>query len=305
MTFAATAEVIVHLGAVPVLVDCKPDNLTIDCNAVRAAISPRTKAIVPVHYGGHPCDMDEVMGIARVLGLAVIEDAAHALPARYKGRIIGTIGDFTCFSFYATKTLTTGEGGMITTNRSDCVDRLRTLSLHGMSRQAWQRYMKEGDWYYEILEAGYKFNMPAVAAALGLPQLEKSDRFHQIRSRLAGMYTEAFSAIPEIDLPQVSEQVQPAWHLYPIRLNLDRLRIDRAGFISALKRYNIGCSVHFIPLHLHPYYRDRYGYQRRDFPVATRAYESLVSLPLYTRMRADDICDVIGAVTDIISENRR
>ncbi|HEV3112917.1 MAG TPA: DegT/DnrJ/EryC1/StrS aminotransferase family protein [Candidatus Binataceae bacterium] len=304
MTFAATAEVIVHLGAVPVLVDSNPRDLTIECGAVRDAISPRTKAIVPVHYGGHPCDMDKLMDLARERGLAVVEDAAHALPAHYKGRAIGTIGDFTCFSFYATKTLTTGEGGMITTDRTDQADRLRTLSLHGMSRQAWQRYTKEGDWYYEILEVGYKFNMPALAAALGLPQLQRCDRLHQIRSRLAGIYTEAFSRMAEISLLSVSPEVQHAWHLYPILLNPDRLRIDRAGFIRALKRHNIGSSVHFIPLHLHPYYRDRYKYRPRDFPAATQAYERLVSLPLYTQMSPGDVCDVIGAVAEVIRESR-
>ena len=189
------------------------------------------------------------MEMAHARGLTVIEDAAHALPARYQGTAIGTIGDLTCFSFYATKTLTTGEGGMITTDRAELVDRLRIMALHGISRHAWRRYMKDGDWHYEILEAGYKFNMPDVAAALGLPQLKKCDRFREIRARYAGIYNEAFAFIPEIMTPADSAGIQHAWHLYPIRLNLERLRIDRAAvFISALKLYNIGASVHFIPL---------------------------------------------------------
>ena len=304
MTFAATAEVVIHLGATPVLVESRPDDLTIDCDDLRSAMSPRTKAVIPVHYGGHPCAMDEIMDIAREQGLTVIEDAAHALPARYKGRMIGTIGDLTCFSFYATKTLTTGEGGMITTDRADLIDRLRTLSLHGISKQAWRRYMKDGDWYYEILAAGYKFNMPDLAAAIGLPQLAKCDQFHRIRTRYARMYSEEFAAMPEITVPPASEEVQHAWHLYPIRLNFQRLRIDRAGFIAALKQYNIGASVHFIPLHLHPFYSDRYDYQPGDFPAATEAYARLVSLPIYTRMNESDVRDVIGAVRRIILSHR-
>ena len=304
MTFAATAEVVIHLGAKPVLVDCKPGDLTIDSDYMRAALSPRTKALIPVHYGGHPCAMDEIMEIAREHGLTVIEDAAHALPARYKRRAIGTIGDLTCFSFYATKTMTTGEGGMITTDRADLIDRLRSLSLHGISKQAWRRYMKDGDWYYEILAAGYKFNMSDLAAAIGLPQLAKCDRFHRVRTRYARMYSEAFAAMPEIAAPRESEEVQHAWHLYPIRLNLQYLRIDRAGFIAALKQHDIGASVHFIPLHLHPYYRDRYGYRPGDFPVATQEYARLVSLPIYTRMTESDVRDVIGAVREIILRHR-
>jgi dTDP-4-amino-4,6-dideoxygalactose transaminase len=304
MTFAATAEVVIHLGAKPVLVDSKPGDLTIACDGLRAALSPSTRAVIPVHYGGHPCAMDEIMKIAREHGLTVVEDAAHALPARYKGRPIGSIGDLTCFSFYATKTLTTGEGGMITTDRADLVDRIRTLSLHGISKHAWRRYMKDGDWYYEIQAAGYKFNMPDIAAAIGLPQLAKSDRFHRIRSRYARMYTEAFAAMPEVSVPRASEEVQHAWHLYPIRLNLQRLRIDRAAFIAALRHHNIGASVHFIPLHLHPYYRDRYGYRPDDFPAATQAYARLISLPIYSRMTEGDVRDVIDAVRRIVLSNQ-
>ena len=304
MTFAATAEVVIHLGARPVLVDCRRRDLTVDCDAVRAALTPRTKAVIPVHYGGHPCTMDEIVEIAREHGLSVIEDAAHALPARYRGRTIGTIGDLTCFSFYATKTITSGEGGMITTDRADLIDSLRTLSLHGISKQAWRRYMKDGDWYYEILAAGYKFNMPDLAAAIGLPQLAKCDRFHRTRTRYARMYTEAFAAMPEITVPCASEEVEHAWHLYPIRLNLERLRIDRVGFIAALRQYNVGASVHFIPLHLHPYYRDGYGYRPGDFPAATQEYARLVSLPIYSRMSEDDVFDVIEAVQGIVRNNR-
>lgn len=304
MTFAATAEVVIHLGARPVLVDSKPDDLTMDCASFRKALTPRTKAVIPVHYGGHPCEMDDILSVARDCRLTVIEDAAHALPARYKQRAVGAIGDAACFSFYATKTLTTGEGGMITTDSADLADRMRVLSLHGISKHAWRRYMNDGDWHYDILAPGYKYNMPDLAAAIGLAQLAKCDRFRQLRARYAGMYNEAFADIPELIIPHASQHIEHAWHLYPLRLRLERLRIDRTGFISALKQRNIGSSVHFIPLHLHPYYRDRFGYRPNQFPTASYAYERLVSLPIYTRMSESDVRDVIRAVVDIIRLNR-
>jgi dTDP-4-amino-4,6-dideoxygalactose transaminase len=260
---------------------------------------------VPVHFAGHPCEMETIEAIARAHGLCVIEDAAHALPARYRGKMVGTLSDITCFSFYATKNITTGEGGMVTTDDSDVAARIRTMSLHGLSRDAWNRYTAQGSWYYEILYPGFKYNLTDIAAALGLAQLRKCERFWKSRDRLAALYDEAFRDLPEIIRPHASSHVQHAWHLYVIRLELDRLRIGRNQFIERLQHAGIGCSVHFIPLHLHPYYRDTYGYQPLDCPTANSVYQQSVSLPLYPRMTDGDIQRVITVVRDIVQGSRR
>jgi dTDP-4-amino-4,6-dideoxygalactose transaminase len=305
MTFAATAEVVTYLGATPVLVDCDPDTLNIDPAEIAEAMTPRTKAVMPVHFAGHACDMDAIRTACQPRGVKVIEDAAHALPAAYKGRTVGTIGDLTCFSFYATKTITTGEGGMITTDDPNYADRARIMSLHGISRDAWKRYTAEGSWSYEILYPGYKYNLTDLAAALGCAQLDKCRRFVDARRRIARLYDAAFSELPEIRRPVCLADVDHAWHLYVIRLELERLRISRAEFIEALREHRIGASVHFIPLHLHPYYRNHDGYRPEDFPNATAASERIVSLPIYPRMTDRDVRDVIDVVTNIIERNRR
>src|SRR5262245_16809798 len=257
MTFAATAEVVMYLHAWPVLVDCQRDTLNLDPEQLEKVVSPKTKAIIPVHFGGHPCDMAKILEIARHHNLAVIEDAAHTLPARYAGKMIGTIGDITCFSFYATKTITTGEGGMATTENPEWAERMRVMSLHGISKDAWKRYTAAGSWYYEILSPGYKYNLTDVAAAIGIQQLKKCDRFWKQRQYYAELYRQGFSDVPEITVPPIlkREGYQHAWHLYVIQLELERLCIDRREFIELLKEQRIGTSVHFIPLHLHPYYR--------------------------------------------------
>lgn len=305
MTFAATAEVVTYLKAKPILVDCTRDTLNIDPEGIERAITPRTKAIVPVHFAGHPCEMDRIQTIARAHNLCVIEDAAHALPARYHGKIIGSISDITCFSFYATKNITTGEGGMVTTDDAETAARIRTMSLHGLSRDAWNRYTAQGSWYYEILYPGFKYNLTDIAAALGLAQLKKCERFWKARDRLAGLYDDGFRDLPEIIRPHAASHVQHAWHLYVIQLDLDRLSIGRNEFIQRLQHAGIGCSVHFIPLHLHPYYRNAYGYQPTDCPTANSLYQQIVSLPLYPRMTESDIQRVITVVRGIVQGSRR
>jgi dTDP-4-amino-4,6-dideoxygalactose transaminase len=305
MTFAATAEVVIYCRARPVLVDCEPDTLNIDVDALERAITRRTRAVIPVHFAGQPCRMTRIQDVARTAGLRVVEDAAHALPAAYEGRPVGVIGDITCFSFYVTKPITTGEGGMITTADDDYAERMRILSLHGISKDAWKRYSADGSWYYEILAPGYKYNLTDLASAIGLEQLRKCQRFWEARARIAARYDEAFADLPEIRRPVCVPGVQHAWHLYVIQLETERLRITRDDFIEALKRRNIGTSVHFMPLHLHPYYRRTFGYRPEDFPRATAIFARNVSLPIFPSMTDRDIEDVIAAVRQTISRARR
>ncbi|MEX2492805.1 MAG: DegT/DnrJ/EryC1/StrS aminotransferase family protein [Nitrospirales bacterium] len=305
MTFAATAEVVHYFKARPVLVDCQGDTLNIDVDQIERAISPRTKAIIPVHYAGQSCEMDRILEIARVHHLKVIEDAAHALPSRYRGKMVGTLGDITCFSFYSTKTITTGEGGMATTENAEWAERMRILSLHGITRDAVNRYTPEGSWYYEICYSGYKYNLTDIAAALGVPQLHKCERFGAIRQQYAMLYNEGFEDVPEITIPHVAKDVEHAWHLYVIQLDLERLRIGRNEMIDLLKKEGIGTSVHFIPLHLHPYYRDNYRYLSNDFPVASAVFERIISLPIYPKMTETDIQYIIEVVTTLIQTHRR
>jgi perosamine synthetase len=304
MTFAASAEVVTYLQARPVLVDCEPDTLNMDPSAVERAVTPRTKAIMPVHFGGHPCEMDAIGAVAQRHGLTVVEDAAHALPASYRGRPVGTIGDLTCFSFYATKTITTGEGGMVTTNDATLAEHMRVMSLHGISKDAWKRYTAEGSWYYEIVRPGFKYNLTDLASSLGRVQLGRCDAFWRRREQIGRRYDAAFAALPEIRRPACRPDVQHAWHLYVIQLEEGALDIGRNAFIEALRAERIGTSVHFIPLHMHPYYRAEYGYEPSDFPVARKAFEQAVSLPIYSRMTDADVDDVIAAVQRIVASHR-
>jgi len=305
MTFTASAEVVIYLKAKPVLVDCLPDTFNIDPNQIERAITSKTKAIMPVHFGGQPCDMAPILEIARRHQLYVIEDAAHALPAKYQGKAVGTIGDITCFSFYATKTITTGEGGMATTHNPEWARRMKMMSLHGISHDAWNRYAKEGSWYYEVVSPGFKYNLTDIGAAIGLEQLKKCDGFVAARTRIASAYNEGFSDLPEIQVPVCKSDIQHAWHLYVIQLQLKRLNIGRDQFIEVLKEQGIGTSVHFIPLHLHPYYRNTFGHAPDDFPNATGAYQRIVSLPIYPRMTEADIDHVIEAVRDVAQTGRK
>jgi dTDP-4-amino-4,6-dideoxygalactose transaminase len=305
LTFAATAEVVVQLGARPILVDCSPDTLNIDPAALERAITARCKAVIPVHFAGHPCDMDAIAQIAAAHKLSVVEDAAHALPARWRGRMVGTLGDLTCFSFYATKTITTGEGGMITTANPHWAERMRIMSLHGISKDAWKRYTAEGSWRYEIIAPGYKYNLTDIAAALGISQLARCDDFLRARRRCKEQYDDAFRCEPAIRTPVTRPGVEHAWHLYVVRIDPRQVRIGRDQVIALLKERNIGAAVHFIPLHLHPYYRQTYGYEPADFPQASAAFEEIISLPIYPRLSGMDIDDVVSALTAIVREHRR
>jgi dTDP-4-amino-4,6-dideoxygalactose transaminase len=389
-TFAASAEVVRYFDAVPVFVDVEPDTLNMDPELLAEAVERLTrdesagqrvsgsagqrvggsagqrvgkeaevKAVIPVHIAGLPADLEAIYDVAARHGLAVVEDAAHAFPAKYKGHTIGGQPPVTsrqsgdghasripplseaegthpppergrrdashvtpqspelrtqnsrlktlsavCFSFYATKTITTGEGGMLCTDDRALAERCRMMALHGISQDAWKRYTAEGSWYYEIVAPGYKYNMTDIAAAMGLAQLRKADRMWRRRRQIAERYNQAFGSIPELQIPADRADCQHAWHLYILRLNLEALTISRNQFIRELKARYIGASVHFIPLHLHPYYRDTYGYQPDDFPVAYRQYQRVVSLPIYSRMSDGDVEDVVQAVVGVVTEYR-
>jgi perosamine synthetase len=276
-----------------------------DPDCVERAITPRTRAILPVHYGGYPCDMDRILEIARRHGLKVIEDAAHALPASYKGRPVGTLGDITCFSFYATKTMTTGEGGMATTENEEYADRMRILSLHGISKDAWKRYSAEGTWRYDILEAGYKYNFTDLQAALGLAQLAKCDSMTASRAAIASRYTEALGDLEAFKTPVAPAEVGHAWHLYVLQVNASALRIGRDQVIEEFHKRGIGTSVHFIPLHLHSLYRDQLGYRPGQFPNAEQQFERAISLPIYPGMEQADTDRVIEALREVAREYQR
>jgi dTDP-4-amino-4,6-dideoxygalactose transaminase len=311
MTFTATAEVVCYLGAVPTLVDVDDDTLNISPEATRAVLEAlpreeraRVRAIMPVHFGGHACPMDEIRALAEEFRLTVVEDAAHAFPASYHGRAIGAISELTAFSFYTTKTITTGEGGMVTTTDDERARRMRVMRFHGISRDAWDRYSEKGTWYYEVVAPGFKYGMPDLCAAIGLGQLRRADELLRRRAEIAAAYDRAFASVPELQFPVIREGVAHAWHLYPIRLRLEALTLTRGEFIERLKALNIGTSVHYIPLHHHPFYRESFGCHAEQFPVAQRAYERLVSLPIYPTMTDDDVEDVIGAVRHVLASAR-
>ncbi|HKT61780.1 MAG TPA: DegT/DnrJ/EryC1/StrS family aminotransferase [Gemmatimonadales bacterium] len=298
LTFCSCVNVIEQVGAHPVLADVTRDTLNIDPDAIAAAITPRTRAILVVHYAGHPADLGSIRAIAAQHRLALIEDAAHAFPAAFQGQPIGAGPNPVAFSFYATKNLTTGEGGMLT-GEPGLIERARVLSLHGMNRDAWRRYDVGGSWFYEVVEPGFKYNMTDIQAALGLAQLRRLDALQQRRRRVAEAYTAAFGGHDAFETPVQHPDVEHAWHLYPLRLRLDALCIDRARFIAELTRRRIQASVHFIPIHLHPWYRDRYGCAPLDYPVAFENYRRLISLPLNAVMTDGDAAAVIEAVLDI------
>jgi len=308
MTFSSSIHVIEHLGATPVLVDVEPDTLNIDPAAVERALGDaggKAKAVLPVHLHGHPADLEPILDSARRHHAAVIEDAAHSLPARYRGRLIGEpdplwddVPNLVAFSFYATKNLTTAEGGMLTGPRK-MIDEARVWGLHGMSRDAHKRYESGGSWRYDVLVPGFKYNMTDIQAAIGIHQLRRLEAMQARRRQIVSCYDEALAELDAMELPRPRPDVEPAWHIYAIRLHLDRLRIGRAEFIERLAKLNIGTSVHFIPVHLMTYYRERYGYKPDDFPVANSQFERLVSLPLSPRMSDQDVADVIEAVREV------
>ncbi|MEJ2291381.1 MAG: DegT/DnrJ/EryC1/StrS aminotransferase family protein [Deinococcales bacterium] len=276
----------------------------IDPDAVERAITPATRVVMPVHYGGHPADLDAIDALAAQYGLEVVEDAAHSAPSRYRGVTIGSRPTLAAFSFYATKNLTTAEGGALT-GASEPLERARMLSLHGMSKDAWKRFDRQGSWEYDIVAPGYKCNMTDIAASLGLHQLARLPAFHARRQELARRYQEAFAALPELQPPTERPDVVSSWHLYVLRFHTQRLRLGRNAIIEELKAHNIGTSVHYRPVHMMSYYRDAFGYAPDAFPVARDAFERMVSLPLDPRLSDDDVDDVIAAVEDIVTRYRR
>ncbi|HXY03318.1 MAG TPA: DegT/DnrJ/EryC1/StrS family aminotransferase [Terriglobales bacterium] len=306
-TFTASGEVVTYFGATPVLCDIVEGEFNLDPAEIERKVTPKTRAVIPVHIAGGPCDMDGIEAVAKRHGLHVIEDAAHALPTRSKGRLVGNISELTAFSFYATKTITTGEGGMLTTNNDEYAERASVMRLHGIGRQdAWKRYTKSGSWYYEVVEAGYKLNLCDILAALGTSQLAQCDAFWRRRCELAAMYREALSGVEELQMPpEARNGDQHSWHLFILRLRLEDLAISRDEFIEQLKQSGVGASVHFIPLHRHPYYRETQGYSLRDFPNAEDTFSRCLSLPIYPDLRDDQLQRVVEAVTQIVASNRR
>ncbi len=325
MTFAATAGVVRYFDAKPLLVDCRENDFNLDvADAERRIEAARVRgeeivAIMPVHYGGQIGDVAGVSYLARKFRLKVIEDAAHCCPAYYRHasevgeantgfrsalavqpwKPVGSEADITCFSFYANKPITTGEGGMACTNNGEYAERMRIMSLHGISKDAWQRYNAKGSWYYEIFAPGYRYNLTDIAAAIGLHQLRRADESHRQRARWAEFFLERLGGIEELMLPRPSPDRVHSWHLYAIRLRLDRLRIERAAFVEKMKHHGIGASVHWLPLHMHPYYREAYGYQPQDLPVAARLYSEVISLPIYPGLSeagADHVCSVVRGI---------
>ncbi|MCP4572458.1 MAG: DegT/DnrJ/EryC1/StrS aminotransferase family protein [bacterium] len=298
LTFTATVAVIEHVGARPVLVDVEPDTLNLDPDAVAAAVTERTRAVIAVHYGGHPCDLDRLESICREHDLLLVEDAAHALPARYRGRLVGSGDNPAAFSFYATKNLTTAEGGLLTGD-PQMIERGIVASLHGMDRDAWKRHDKGGSWRYDVVMPGFKYNMTDLQAAIGLQQLRRLDGFLARRREVAAAYTAALAPLDAFDLPSEREDCASAWHLYPVRLKPGALPVTRDDFMTGMRDRNIGTSVHFIPIHTFTYYRDKYGYRPEDFPVALDAGDRAVSLPLHPDLSDDDVADVVAAIRDL------
>jgi perosamine synthetase len=300
LTFAATANCVLYQGAMPVFADVAKDTLNLDPGIVAARITPRTKAILPVDYAGHPADLDSIVQLAERDGLIVIEDACHALGAEYRERRVGSIAHMTVFSFHPVKHLTTGEGGMVTTDNPVFAETLRRFRNHGISSDARQR-QRAGQWHYEMVLLGFNYRLTDIACALGLQQMKKQEANLARRRQIASRYAAEFRDIPGVLPPQTRKDVNPAWHLYPIRLDLTRLSAGRGEVFRALRAENIGVNVHYIPVHLHPYYRDRFGYKGGEFPVAEGAYERLISLPMFHGMSDSDVDDVVRAVGKVVS----
>jgi perosamine synthetase len=324
LTFAATAEIVRYLQAVPVLVDCDPTTLQMDTRDAAAVLArarpampggaetPRIVGMIPVHVGGAMMNVDEIRRIADAYNLWVVEDAAHAYPASWRHdarsawkRCGERTADVTCFSFYANKTITTGEGGMAVTDDETLAARIRMMSLHGLSSDAWGRYSGTGSWDYRIVAPGYKYNLTDVAAAIGIHQLRRAEAMRTAREAVAARYLEALADIAELDLPSRDPNCLHAWHLFPVRLRLDQLTVDRDAVIDLLAQAGVGCSVHWRPLHLHPYYADTFGYKPGDLPVATAVWPRLISLPIFSSMTEPEIDYVIGAVRAVIAAHRR
>jgi dTDP-4-amino-4,6-dideoxygalactose transaminase len=305
MTFPATANVVVHERLRPVFVDIEPGTLNIDVNRIEEKVTSRTRAIMPVHFAGHACDMDAIDAVAHKYNLVVIEDAAHALESSYKKKKIGNLGNLTAFSFYANKNITTGEGGMLTTNDDALADKIRVMRLHGLSKDAWKRFGKSGYSHWELHTPGYKYNMPDISASIGIHQLRKVSQFFELRKRYSAMYDTAFKENPELETLVTKDYATPSHHIYIIALKLDRLTITRDQFMEEIQGRGIGVGVHYVALHLQPFYRKKFNTQPEDCPVATSYSERVLTLPLYPKMSVQDVNRVIDTVTDIIRKFRR
>jgi perosamine synthetase len=299
LTFAATANCVLYQGARPVFADVSPDTLNLGPDRFAERITTRTRAVLPVDYAGHPADLDPILVLAERHGLTVIEDACHALGAEYHGRRTGSIAHMSVFSFHPVKHLATGEGGMVTTDRADLAESLRRFRNHGISSDARQRHAS-GQWHYEMVQLGFNYRLTDIACALGLSQLKRLEANLARRREIAARYADAFRNLPGMLAPSVRPNVNPAWHLYPIRVNPARLNADRAHIFRALRAENIGVNVHYIPVHRHPYYRDRFGYRSGEYPVAEAAYEQLISLPMFHGMTEQEVEDVIAAVSKVL-----
>ena len=305
ITFTATAEIVCYFGAKPVIVDVQKDSFNIDPQKIESAISGKTKAIIPVHYGGYPCDMDEICELANRHDIKIIEDAAHSLPAFYRNKKVGTIGDITCFSFYATKTLAAGEGGMICTSSKEIAERCSIMRLHGISHDSWKRYSEEGSWYYEVIAPGFKYNFNDIQASLALAQLKKIAQMNKMREEIFKKYNSGFSSNELIFLQELHADRTSSHHLYPILLDIDNLTISRSRFIDELKNSGIGTSVHFIPLYRHPYYKNKFKLEEKDFPVSEFIYPRIITLPIWPSMNDAQIGRVINAVNDLTKKYRK
>jgi len=305
VTFTATAEIVCYFNAKPVIVDVDQNTLNILPEAIEKSITPKTKAIIPVHYGGLPCDMDEILFLAKQKNIKIIEDAAHSLPAVYKDKKIGTIGDVTCFSFYVTKPLATGEGGMICTEDDEIADRCSIMRLHGINHDSWNRYTEEGSWFYEVISPGYKYNLTDIQASLGLAQLNKINMLWELRKIIAQKYDSVFNQNEFIKVPARLNDRESSYHLYSVQINTEALKISRADFIEELKKRGIGSSVHFIPLYRHPYYSKSYNLKTNNFPNSECVFPKLVSLPIWPGMAENQVDRVIETVISVLNYNKK
>ena len=305
ITFPATTNVIVHQNAKPVFVDVESETLNMNCSEIESKINNKTKAILPVHFGGHPCDMDTITSLAQKHNLSVVEDAAHALESKYHGEKIGAIGDFTAFSFYATKNITTGEGGMLTTNDDDYADKLRILSLHGISKNAWKRYGKDGFQHWELLMPGYKYNMFDIQASLGIHQIKKVESFLNRRVQIVKKYNDAFEKTEEIQLLKPKSNIKHAHHLYVIVIKTENLRVSRDEVLTEIQKRGIGVAVHFRSLHLQPFFKQHFNYKKGMFPQAEYLSDRVISLPLYPKMTDEDVSRVIETVLGVLHSFRQ
>ncbi|MGB2661350.1 MAG: DegT/DnrJ/EryC1/StrS family aminotransferase [Candidatus Omnitrophota bacterium] len=303
MTFAATANAVLHAGGKPIFADCEKDTMNIDPKEIEKKITPKTKAILPVHFAGRACDMDAIMDIAKSHDLRVVEDCAHAIETEYHGKKAGNFGDLGCFSFYVTKNIVTGEGGMAITDNEDYADKIKILALHGMSRDAWKRFSDAGYKHYQVLYVGYKYNMMDIQAAIGIHQLPRIDSYWKRRQEIWSRYNEAFKDLPVFTPAPVEPDTRHAYHLYTLLLDIDNLKITRDEFLDEMTKQNIGVGVHYIALHLHPHYQKTFSYKEGDFPNAEWISDRTVSIPLSAKLTNEDVEDVIETVSGTIQSS--